>query len=312
MPIPNINIRALQAFITVYEEQSFSKAAERENATQSGMSTQVKNLELRLGTPLLFRERKRFSLTPAGQIVYQDGQKILKSLIATEMAVKEMSGVATGLVRFGMIPSLTRSVITPALDQFKNEFPKVELSLLEEYSFSLMRRVLDAEIEFAVVPAGDIPVGLTARFIGRDREMLVGRVGSLPDWPHMGPIPLKAIAGARLIVPSELNIRRKRLDAVLNTHGVKVSEMLEMDGMLGTLQMVEASDWMAVLPSAICYPDRHGLTRKLNVISDPPMSFDYVVVEKSETPLSQAARLLADRIAHHTNIVLDDWQDRRK
>ncbi len=309
MPAPGINIRALQAFIAVYEEQSFSRAAVRENATQSGMSTQVKNLEIKLGSPLLVRERKRFNLTPAGQIVYQEGQKILKALVATEISVRDMKGAVSGLVRFGMIPSLTRSVVTPALQQFKEEFPRVELSLLEEYSFSLMRRVLDGELDFAVVPSGDIPVGLTARFIGRDREMLVGAAGSLPDWPHLTPVPLRALDGLRLIVPSRLNIRRRRLDTALAAHGVHVAEMLEMDGMLGTLEMVGGSTWMAVLPSAICHPDRDGAVRKLNVIADPPMSFDYVVVEKAETPLSRAAHLLADHIAEHTNLVLDDWAD---
>lgn len=309
MATPGINIRALQAFIAVYEEQSFSRAAVRENATQSGMSTQVKNLELKLGTPLLVRERKRFELTPAGQHVYQEGQKILKSLIAAEKAVKDITGAVSGLVRFGMIPSLTRAVVTPALGQFKEEFPRVELSLLEEYSFSLMRRVLDGELDFAVVPSGDIPVGLTANYIGRDREMLVGRRDSLPDWPHLSPVPLAALEGARLIVPSRLNVRRRRLETALSAHGVHVAEMLEMDGMLGTLEMVGGSDWMAVLPSAICHPDRGGAVRKLNVIADPPMSFDYVVVEKAETPLSRAAQLLADHIAEHTNLVLDDWED---
>ncbi|MDC0140424.1 LysR family transcriptional regulator, partial [bacterium] len=58
MTYPRIKIRALQAFVAVFEEQSFSRAAERENTTQSGMSTQVKELELTLGTQLLIRERK--------------------------------------------------------------------------------------------------------------------------------------------------------------------------------------------------------------------------------------------------------------
>jgi DNA-binding transcriptional LysR family regulator len=53
----------LQAFIAVYEEQSFSRAAQRENTTQSGMSTQVKSLEDVLETQLLIRERKKFLLT---------------------------------------------------------------------------------------------------------------------------------------------------------------------------------------------------------------------------------------------------------
>lgn len=311
MPIPKINIRGLQAFVAVYEEQSFSRAALRENATQSGISTQVKNLELKLGTPLMTRERKAYDLTPAGQIVYREGQKILHALLATEMAVTEMKEEVLGLVRVGLIPSLTRSVLRPALAQFKSDFPQVELSLLEEYSASLMRRVLDGELDFAFVPAGDIPTGLTARFVGRDREMLIGGIGTLPEYPHLAPAPLSAVSGKRLIVPTAQNIRRKRIDNILAAHGIWPAEIMEMDGMLGTLEMVGTDDWLAILPSALCHNDTTGNLRKLNVISDPPISFDYVSVTKTETALPRAAGLLADRIAEHTNIILADWADLR-
>lgn len=311
MPIPKISIRALRAFVAVYEEQSFSQAAARENATQSGMSTQVKNLEEKLGTPLLVRDRKEYTLTPAGQLVYREGQNILKALLTTETAVTEMRDEVSGLVRFGLIPSLTRAVLTPALEQFKSEFPMVELSLVEEYSFSLMRRVLDGELNFAFVPAGDIPSGLTARFVGRDREMVVSRPGARPAHPHLSPMPLSALSGARLIVPTRQNVRRKRIETMLSAHGVHVAEMMEMDGMLATLEMVGNTDWAAILPSAICHNDIGGRHRKLNVLCDPPMSFDYVIVEKSEAPPPRAANLLAEQIVHHTNSILADWADLR-
>ncbi|SLN76804.1 LysR family transcriptional regulator [Roseisalinus antarcticus] len=309
MPIPKISINGLRAFIAVYEEQSFSKAAVRENATQSGMSTQVKNLELKLDAPLLVRERHEYSLTPAGQLVYREGCAILKALLATETAVAEIKDDVAGLVRFGLIPSLTRSVLTPALGSFKAEFAKVELSLLEEYSGSLMRRVLDGELDFAFVPSGDIPAGLTASFVARDREFLVGSLAARPEYPHLAPAPLRALSGARLIVPSRLNVRRKGIDSLLKAHGIHVAELMEMDGMLGTLEMVAHTDWQAILPSAICHPDKDGQVRKLNLLCDPPMSFDYVIVQKSERPLPQAARLLADHLATYTNRILGDWED---
>lgn len=311
MPIPKINIRGLQAFVAVYEEQSFSRAADRENATQSGISTQVKNLELKLGAQLLIRDRKEYRLTPAGQTVYREGQNILRALLATETSVAEMKEEVMGLVRFGLIPSLTRSVVRPALNAFKSEYPQVELSLLEEYSFSLMRRVLDGELDFAFVPAGDIPAGLTARFVGRDREMICGARGALPDHPHLSPAPLSALSGSRLIVPTMQNVRRKKIDSVLSAHGVWLAEIIEMDGMLATLEMIATQDWHAILPSALCHNDTDGLLRQLNVICDPPMSFDYVVVTKTATALPRAASLLSDQIAQSTNLILADWDDLR-
>ncbi|MBD3678484.1 MAG: LysR family transcriptional regulator [Rhodobacteraceae bacterium] len=309
MAMPKISIRALKALVAVYEEQSFSKAAERENATQSGMSTQVKNLETVLDTPLLTRNRKQFDLTPAGKIVYQEGQRVLHSLLATEQAVEELKGEISGQVRFGMIPTLTRSVMVPAMESFKHQFSGVELSLVEEYSFSLMRRVLEGELDFAFVPAGDLPNGLTAKFVGRDREMVVSRPGRFGAHAHLSPIPLAALGEARIVVPSRLNVRRRRIDTVLQAHGVHVAEMLEMDGMLGTLEMVGATDWIAILPSALCHPDKSGQARQLNVLSEPPMTIDYVMVQKAEVALSRAAAILSDVIAEHTNAVLGDWDD---
>lgn len=309
MAYPSIKIRALQAFVAVYEEQSFSRAAARENTTQSGMSTQVKGLELMLGTPLLLRERKCFVLTPAGEIIYRQGQMILKALMETEKAVQDLRGTVAGLVRFGMIPSLTRSALIPALNQFQSEFPDVELSLLEEYSFSLMRRVLDGELDFALVPSTDLAAGLTGTFVGRDREMLVSSAGTDIGAAHMAGVPLSALSGHRLIVPSRLNVRRKHFDTLLNTHGIHLAETLEMDGMLVTLEMVGTTDWIAVLPSAICHSDKSGAVRRLNLIKDPPISLDYILVEKAEMAPPRAARLLANCLVQHISAVLSDWDD---
>lgn len=206
-----------------------------------------------------------------------------------------------------MIPSLTRSVLIPALADFKSEFPDVELSLLEEYSFSLMRRVLDGELDFALVPSTDLPPGLTGRFVGHDREMLVSGAALHADHDHLEEVPLSSLQGARLIVPSELNVRSNRIDTLLNTHGIHVAEMLEMDGMLATLEMIAATDWVAILPWAICHPDRVGDVRRLNPIKDPPISLDYVLVEKSEAAPPQAARLLAECLIRHISNILPNW-----
>ena len=307
MAYPKIKIRAMQAFIAVYEEQSFSRAADRENTTQSGMSTQVKGLELTLGRQLLIRERKKYRLTPEGEIIYREGQKVLRALIQTEQSVLELCSSVGGLVRFGMIPSLTRSALIPGLEQFKTEFPEVELSLLEEYSFSLMRRVLDDELDFALVPSTDLPKGLTGKFVGRDREMVVSSSTIENGRVHLEEVTLSSLEGARLIVPSRLNVRRTQLDILLNSHGIHLAETLEMDGMLATLEMVAATDWVAVLPSAICYPDKDGSVRRLNPISSPPISLDYILIEKSETPPPRAAKLLADCLTDHITKILADW-----
>jgi DNA-binding transcriptional LysR family regulator len=310
MAHPKINIRALQAFVAVYEEQSFSRAAERENATQSGMSTQVKNLELALDAVLLERGKGKFTLTKPGQMIYDEGQRLLHSLYGLEQKVEEMKGSLTGVIRCGMIPSLNRAVLPPTLHAFKADHPHIEVSVLEEYSYSLMRRVVEGDLDFAIVPSGEVLGGLTSSFIGRDTEMLVSQAGRFADLEQLAPLPSHRLNGLNLIVPSTRNIRRHQLETYFDAHGVKLGSLLEIDGMLATLEFVATTDWCAVLPSTLLHPDQSGRVRKLHPLCEPSMTTDYIVVQKTDKALSQGASLLIAHIREETARILKDWPNR--
>ncbi len=60
------SLRSIQVFVATYEERSFTAAARREHATQSGVSQHVRKLEDRLGAKLFSRDRGRVVPTPAG------------------------------------------------------------------------------------------------------------------------------------------------------------------------------------------------------------------------------------------------------
>ena len=67
----SVSIKQLKAFIAVVEENSFSLAAERLNATQSGMSMLVQNLEISIGKKLINRVPGKMSLTESGKNFYK-------------------------------------------------------------------------------------------------------------------------------------------------------------------------------------------------------------------------------------------------
>ncbi len=75
-----INPVWLRTFCTLVEVSHFTRTAEQLNMTQSGVSQHVRKLEEQLGQPLLLRQGKRFSLTDAGEQVYQQGRDIISSL----------------------------------------------------------------------------------------------------------------------------------------------------------------------------------------------------------------------------------------
>src|SRR5476651_2218235 len=67
----NIPLRQVRAVIAVCEEGSFTRAAERENATQSGISQHVAAVERALGVKLFERAAGRVTPTPAGLRYYK-------------------------------------------------------------------------------------------------------------------------------------------------------------------------------------------------------------------------------------------------
>lgn len=308
MPLPKITVRSLKALLAVYEEQSFSLAAERENATQSGMSTQVKKLEEALGTQLLLRGRGEIDLTPAGRLLYGHGQGILRDLFTLEENIAALDSDVAGEIRCGIIPTLTRAVLPHAIEALRTDHPRIRVTVIEEYSFSLMQRVLTGDLDCAAVPAGDILNGLTATYLGRDSEVLVAPATFRPDLPTLSPVRPKDLDDLKLILPSSINVRRRALDTYFASHQVTLSESMDMDAMLGTLELIAASDWCAVLPSALVMPDIRTQRRKLHPLTDPPIFTEYVLVQKAERALHQPAALFAEVLATSAKSVRTEWE----
>ena len=194
-----------------------------------------------------------------------------------------------GDLNIGLIPTLTRTAFTNVIDEFKTLMPNVNVILTEEYSGSLLGRVNSGELDFAVVPSSDLPQGLSSTYIESDREFLVSAPGTLSSFHHLEPIPFSNLQNKKLIVPSEANVRRKRINSLLSAHNISPSELLDMDGMLGTIELIAVSDWITILPSAICFPDMAGENRQLNPIIQPLITTDYILVQKADRVLKGPA-----------------------
>ena len=64
-------LRDIRLFVAAYEERSFTGAATRENATQSGVSQHIRKLEESFGVDLFSRDKGRVAPTPAGDGYYR-------------------------------------------------------------------------------------------------------------------------------------------------------------------------------------------------------------------------------------------------
>jgi LysR family transcriptional regulator, nitrogen assimilation regulatory protein len=101
-------------------------------------------------------------------------------------------------------------------------------------------------------------------------------------------------------------VRRRNIEIYLQTHGV-VAEMLEMDAMIGTLEFVARSDWVAVLSGLICVNDIGKTERVINPIVDPPLFAEFVVISLARRTLSTQARLFLECFEAEIERIQNVW-----
>ena len=290
----SVSIKQLKAFVAVVEENSFSLAAERLNATQSGMSMLVQNLELSIGKKLINRVPGKMVLTESGKNFYKHALKILslmdKALIDAKTDTEDLSGT----FNCGLMPTFTRSALPTTLSKFLKEYPKVDVKVTEAYSGVLEDMVRTNKLEFAIVPSVKNPTGLNIEFVSSDLNFLVTKKNS--EFEHLKPIKLSKLDKIKIILPGVENSRRISLDEYFATHNIKIDKTLEMDGMIGTLEMVASSDWCAILPAVLCDLDILGNLRTLSPLTSPNFTTEYVLITSASKELSSAAKLFSKKI----------------
>ena len=98
-------------YITIVEQGSFSKAAEKLGITQPTVSKQIDRLEEKLGSKLFKRSTRKLILTAAGERYYERAREIDALVKVTEHEIKHISNEDASLLRIATSPALaTRCV----------------------------------------------------------------------------------------------------------------------------------------------------------------------------------------------------------
>lgn len=122
-------LKQARYFQAVVRYGSFSKAAEECFISQSAISQQVQALEKELGVKLLYREGRRFSLTPAGELFYQKSLALTVEWDKLCREVCQVDNEGKAHLRVGCLRSFTGSEFLWTVQSFAERYPSVELHL---------------------------------------------------------------------------------------------------------------------------------------------------------------------------------------
>lgn len=125
-----MELRHLRYFVTVVEEQSITKAAEKLCIAQPPLSRQIQKLEEELGILLFERGSRPVRTTEAGQFFYQHAVQILTHTAQATSMAKRISSV-NKIVRIGYVSSLLYALLPQIIYQFRQNNPDIEVELIE-------------------------------------------------------------------------------------------------------------------------------------------------------------------------------------
>jgi DNA-binding transcriptional LysR family regulator len=195
-----MELRHLHYFVAVADERNFTRAAQRLGITQPSLSSQIKQLETEMGTPLLRRETRGVELTDAGKLMFEEARVILADVERAKVGVGRRARGETGKINIGSADgTFFHPLIPTIIHEFKKQYPEVVLTLEESNTTLSLARVRAGAIDLAFVrpPFYDIN-GLRFEPVVKEPVLMV-----LPAEHPLGrskSAPLSALAQERIIL----------------------------------------------------------------------------------------------------------------
>jgi DNA-binding transcriptional LysR family regulator len=254
-------IEAIQSFRLVAEELNFRRAADRLGIDHSALSRRIRDLERRLGFPLLDRTTREVRVTEAGKVFLEENRALLRSLQRSVDNARLVADGMAGRINIGYMSFAAAKILPEAIVSFKAIRPETRFELV----------YLRSHAQKEALARGDIDVGFMigpwkndffeSVAISRERLCVYFRAGH-PEF-EAGPIRIASLSAAPLVLGSleEWEAYRWTLDELFLRHGVMPNVALEASSISGMLGLVQAGLGYSIFPECVaaqCPPDiRH-------------------------------------------------------
>jgi len=159
-------------FCQVVESGSFTRAAEAMGYSQSAVSQSVRSVEEELATTLLNRSKSGLTLTADGETFLPYIRGICSAEKALSQKQRELQGLENSEIHIGTFTSVSRNLLPPLMQRFKQQYPGVRFVLQQGEYTSIRQWVLEGSIDFGFANAQTV-TGLTVRPLCRDQMMAV-------------------------------------------------------------------------------------------------------------------------------------------
>ena len=287
-----MEIRNLTTFLKVTELNSFSKAAEALDYSQSAVTVQIQQLERELGVRLFDRIGKNISITQYGKEFISYARDVI-SAVSRAQAFASNESDLTGLVRVGTLNSMMTASFSDIVPAFHRRFPHVVTRIYTDPVAALKERLLKNELDLIYTLDTQVVNSQLIKVFEAEEEVVIVTNIENPLVNHKH-IHLADLVKHPFILMGRTNVYRDLFDTELAHQHLEITPFLELEDDMLSLRLIrENPEFITVLPLYTVKKSIHGKNLAILPVEDCTMTqWRQIVYHKNKVLTPQIQGML--------------------
>ncbi len=286
-----LNVETLRIVCDLIELRNFSRTAEKHGVSQSAVSQQLAQLEIKHKCQFVNRKKRPLELTPAGQIFYLACRDMLDRYdrMISELAVL---GKSTTRINIAAIFSIGMHTLQPYVKKFMAKYPTVTLRIQYCSASEIYDRVLRGDVDIGIVAVAQKMRNIDVYSF--ENEPLVLVCSPTSSLASASTVDIHHLRGMDFIAFDKDVPSRTLIDAIFERYNTKPRIALEFDNIETIKRAVEIGAGVSILPSTTIRAELANGTLKAIRFADETFFRPTSVILRKNKTLTQSGRYLLE------------------
>lgn len=241
-----MEIRQLRYFLDIAQTEHLTQSARNLFVTQSTLSHGLRQLEDELGVKLFDRVGRGLRLSQAGAAFQTYAGRALQEIEAGRMALTEMTGLQSGSLTVGVIPTFLNTLIPATVAAFSAAYPKVRIVVRDLRADPIEELLMTGQLDVGIAFHPTERAEIEAEPLFEERMLLV--VGLGHPLMRRKTLAMKALANVPLALLTRSFATRRLIDDAFREAGVSPPIRVEMESVESLLAVCRSGVLASVVP----------------------------------------------------------------
>ena len=290
-----MTLNELRYIVAVAHERSFGRAAQRCFVSQPALSVAIQKLEEELGTRVFERGKAEISVTPVGERIVEQAQKVLEEAARVKELAQAGRNQLSGSLKLGAIYTVAPYLLPDLIPALHELAPQMPLEIEENLTENLEVALKSGRIDAAIIALPFDPPGIVAEFLYEEPFRIVVPRGH--KWAKRKAVAADELASERTILLGVGHCFRDQvLDACPELNRGE-SPATRANSLETVRNMVASGLGVSVLPRDAMTPKYHSQLVVPVPFTKPTPARRIALAWRKSFPRPQAIRAIRDAVA---------------